>query len=206
MRAVRNKKSVNHKYLSNSFIDDRIIVSPADSCFKWKCPIDNEDEITVKYTHKYKIIDLLDGSPYQVCFKGGLFMHSFLGPYDYHRFRAPVRGTVLECRAIQQDVYLDVRIKDGKFEALMEYNSIWKEEERGIWLRKKGIKKAHLDKWKKELSEVLKKQKSDVKEKKIIKALEKELQNKDKALAEVTELLVMKKKADAIWGNGEEES
>jgi phosphatidylserine decarboxylase len=44
-------------------------------------------------------------------------MHNFLGPNDYHRFRAPVRGTVLECRAIQQRVYLDVVIKDGEYSA-----------------------------------------------------------------------------------------
>ena len=95
---------------------------------------------------------------------------------------------------------------DEKFEALMEYNYIEKEDEQGFWLRKNGLKKAHLDKWKKELSDTLRMPKPDVKEKKIIKALEKEIKRKDKALAEVTALLVMKKKADAIWGNEEEES
>jgi hypothetical protein len=35
--------------------------------------------------------------------------------------------------------------------------------------------------------------------------LEKELHRKDRALAETTALLVLKKKADLIWGNGENE-
>jgi len=97
--------------------NDDIITSPADSTFKEKFPIDDRDEITVKHTHRYKILDLLEGSPYRDRFAGGLFMHSFLGPNDYHRFRAPVRGTVLECRAITGRVYLDVQIQDGDWSA-----------------------------------------------------------------------------------------
>jgi phosphatidylserine decarboxylase precursor len=98
---------------------DKIITSPADSTFKAQFPIDDDNEITLKHTHKYKILDLLDGSPYQEKFRNGLFWHAFLGPNDYHRFRAPVRGRVLECRAIQQNVYLQVQIQDGK------YHGVW---------------------------------------------------------------------------------
>lgn len=90
--------------------DDRIIISPADCTFKEKFRIDDDSQITVKRTHKYRIPDLLAGSPYADRFKGGWFMHSFLGPTDYHRFHAPVRGTVVECRAIQAAVYLDVTL------------------------------------------------------------------------------------------------
>ena len=96
---------------------DRVITSPADSVFKEKFHIDDNNEVTMKLTHKYNILDLLEGSPYKEAFRGGLFAHAFLGPNDYHRFHAPVRGTVLECRAIQQNVYLDVQIQDGKFTA-----------------------------------------------------------------------------------------
>lgn len=96
---------------------DSIITSPADCTFMEKFPIDKDDEITIKHTHRYRIRDLLEGSPYREEFRGGLFWHAFLGPNDYHRFGAPVRGTVLESRAIQQNVYLDVKIKDGKFDA-----------------------------------------------------------------------------------------
>jgi len=97
--------------------DDNIVCSSADSTFVRKFPIGEDNEVVIKLTHKYKILDLLEGSPYQERFKGGMFYHAFLGPNDYHRFRAPVRGTVLECRAIQQNVYLQVKIQDGKFSA-----------------------------------------------------------------------------------------
>ena len=42
-------------------------------------------------------------------------------------------------------------------------------------------------------------------DRKRIKALERELQRKDKALAETAALLVLRKKAEAIWGKGEDE-
>jgi len=96
---------------------DRVITSPADSTFQQKFRITPGSEVVVKFTHKYKIADLLEGSPYRDAFAGGLFAHAFLGPNDFHRFAAPVRGTVLECRAIQQAVYLGVDIKDGEWQA-----------------------------------------------------------------------------------------
>jgi phosphatidylserine decarboxylase len=97
--------------------EDSIIVAPADCTFKEKFYIDDHSEIKVKYTHTYNVRELLEGSPYQCYFRDGIFMHSFLGPNDYHRFHAPVRGTVLECRAIQGEVYLDVNITGGTFDA-----------------------------------------------------------------------------------------
>ncbi len=97
--------------------DDKIICSPADCTFKEKFHIDEHSQIIVKNTHRYNVLDLLEGSPYKDRFENGLFMHSFLGPDDYHRFHAPVRGTVLESRAIHEQVYLDVEINDGQFDA-----------------------------------------------------------------------------------------
>jgi len=92
--------------------DDKIVTSPADSTFYQKFDISESSDITLKYTHRYSVLELLEASPYRDRFRGGLFMHSFLSPYDYHRFRAPVRGTVLESRAIQGNVILDVQIKE----------------------------------------------------------------------------------------------
>jgi hypothetical protein len=42
-------------------------------------------------------------------------------------------------------------------------------------------------------------------DKKKIKELERDLSRKEKALAETTALLVLKKKADLIWGSGEDQ-
>lgn len=42
-------------------------------------------------------------------------------------------------------------------------------------------------------------------ERKRVKELEKELARKEKALAETAALLVLRKKADAIWGPGEDD-
>lgn len=97
--------------------DDKIIVSPADCTFREKFDIDDSSEIIVKHTHKYNVQELMADSPYKDFFRDGIFMHSFLGPADYHRFHAPVRGTVLESRAIQGNVTLDVMITGGGFDA-----------------------------------------------------------------------------------------
>lgn len=97
--------------------DDEVITCPADSKFKATFPINQDSEVVIKETHKYKVSDLLHGSPYQDDFINGTFYHRFLGPNDYHRFHAPVSGTVLESRAVQANVYLEVTITDGEFDA-----------------------------------------------------------------------------------------
>ncbi len=94
----------------SGMFDDRIICAPADFTLRMKAKIDNDSTITVKQTHTYSVMELLDNSPYRDRFKGGLFMHGFLSTFDFHRFMAPVRGTVLECRPIQAEVYLGVDI------------------------------------------------------------------------------------------------
>ncbi|MDX2508988.1 MAG: phosphatidylserine decarboxylase [Desulfobacterales bacterium] len=98
--------------------NDNIIVSPGDSTFKAKFHVDSDSVVKIKGTHKYHIEKLLDGSKYQGRFSKGMFYHAFLGPNDYHRFHTPVRGTVLESRAVQEKVFLNVLIKDdGTFDA-----------------------------------------------------------------------------------------
>jgi phosphatidylserine decarboxylase precursor len=98
-----------------------VICSPADCTFKATYDISTDstiNEIIIKKTHKFASIkNLLDGSPYQNDFANGTFVHSFLGPYDYHRFHTPVSGKVLECRPIQGLVYLAVNITDKQFDA-----------------------------------------------------------------------------------------
>lgn len=97
---------------------------------------------------------------------------------------------------------------EEKLEALLEYERL-AESERGTFLRGKGLHEADLEKWKKEFIDGLKLKppaggKNDPQRKRIA-ALEKELKRKEAALAEAAALLVLKKKADAIWGDQKDE-
>jgi phosphatidylserine decarboxylase len=60
----------------------------------------------------------MEGSDYANHFQGGIFTHSFLNTFDYHRWHTPVQCTVLEARVIQGQAYLGVNVKpankDGK--------------------------------------------------------------------------------------------
>ena len=85
------------------------------------------------------------------------------------------------------------------------------EEARGIYCRQKGIYSYQLDEWR----EVFMKEKTGSKKDEGLaelkalraenKALKKELFRKDKALAETSALLILKKKADYLWGGTEED-
>ena len=85
------------------------------------------------------------------------------------------------------------------------------DEDRTSWCRKNGIFIHHLDQWKKDaISAVIPKpNKNQLEEhrnlKKEISALKKDLSRKDKALAETAALLILKKKAQEIWGEPEED-
>ncbi|MBO5054128.1 MAG: phosphatidylserine decarboxylase [Muribaculaceae bacterium] len=87
--------------------DSTVITSPADATFDGAWEVRGDDTIEIKGIH-WKISELLEGSPYKDRFKGGMWMHSFLGPADYHRQHSPVAGRVLESRDIMGVVYLEV--------------------------------------------------------------------------------------------------
>jgi phosphatidylserine decarboxylase len=87
--------------------DQTVIVMPADSTFGGQWEIRQDSHVTVKNLN-WKVSELLEGSPYKSRFENGMFMHSYLGPTDYHRQHAPVGGKVLEARVIQGQVYLEV--------------------------------------------------------------------------------------------------
>lgn len=80
------------------------------------------------------------------------------------------------------------------------------DEALGAFLRSRGLHKADLDEWR---TSVLKGARAELtgntqtksREQKRIRELERELGRKDKALAEAAALLVLKKKAEAIWGD-----
>jgi transposase-like protein len=97
---------------------------------------------------------------------------------------------------------------EEKVEALLSYEKL-SEEQRGMFLREKGVHEAHLARWRAELIEAMKLKpfgggKKDPQQKRIA-ALEKELRRKEAVLAEAAALLILKKKADSIWGEGKDE-
>jgi len=84
-------------------------------------------------------------------------------------------------------------------------------EARTTWCRKRGIFIHNLDQWKKDAVSAMssgstRKQSEEVKKLKLEnKSLKKDLNRKEKALAETAALLVLKKKAQEIWGEPEED-
>ncbi len=89
-----------------------------------------------------------------------------------------------------------------KFEYILEASKM-NEEELGKWLRTKGLHNEHLVIWKQELQKILmnerqKKSKELLESRAEIQRLEKELQRKEKALAEMAALVVLKKKVEIL--------
>jgi transposase-like protein len=95
---------------------------------------------------------------------------------------------------------------EDKLKVVMEAASL-DEEQLGAFLREKGLHLTHLEQWRLQMLDALKNtpskkvakgKKDDTKR---IRALEKELTRKDKALAEAAALLMLKKKVHDIWGD-----
>ena len=96
-----------------------------------------------------------------------------------------------------------------QYNLILDSKSI-SEDRMGEWLREKGLHSEHLNLWEQEIKDTLSNKDNKLKLenqklKKEKKDLEKELRRKDKALAEMAALLTLKKKAEAIWGDGEDE-
>jgi transposase len=91
-----------------------------------------------------------------------------------------------------------------KLSAVLEYEGL-SEEARGKFLREKGLYSAELERWREQMLQALSGGgKAKGAEKARIRDLESELRRKEKALAETAALLVLKKKAQAIWGDSED--
>lgn len=94
--------------------DDTVLVAPADSTFVGWWQVSDRSTIYVEETKlaikgmEWSIHQLLEGSAHADRFRGGIFTHSFLNTFDYHRWHAPVRGKVVESRVLQGQAYLDV--------------------------------------------------------------------------------------------------
>jgi len=99
-----------------------------------------------------------------------------------------------------------------KFALILESKAI-SDDQKGEWLRKKGLHSEHLTLWEQELAATMSNTKEtadDLKAKnkqleKEAKMLKKELEAKTKALAEMAALYTLKKKAEALWGEKEDD-
>jgi transposase-like protein len=87
------------------------------------------------------------------------------------------------------------------------------EDELGAFLRHEGLHMAQLEEWRKIASEAAisalsgaKKRSKASPESKHIKELNREIRRKDRALAEVTALLALKKKVQEIWGDEDDDT
>ncbi len=79
-------------------------------------------------------------------------------------------------------------------------------ENLGRWLREKGLHSDHIQIWESEIKEMASSSKEKEENRKLKKEnheLKKELYKKDKALAEVSALLVLKKKVDLLFADEE---
>ncbi len=98
---------------------------------------------------------------------------------------------------------------EEKLNIIIEAASV-SEEELGAFLRRKGLHKAQLEQWRSMMLSGLTKQpgRSSKKspEARKIRALEKELNRKEKALAEAAALLVLQKKAQALLGGEDDDT
>lgn len=122
-------------------------------------------------------------------------------------------------QAIDQGIIVPKRSKgseswssEEKFAVVLETGSL-NEAELAEYCRKKGLYVEQIARWKRTCAEANQtvtsrdkaQQAKNREDKQRIRELEKELRRKDKALAETAALLVLRKKADAIWGEHEDE-
>jgi transposase-like protein len=94
---------------------------------------------------------------------------------------------------------------EEKLAAVLEAASL-SEEEFGAFLRSRGLHDAQLQQWRDQMLIGLEPKPAKRAESKRIQELEKELRRKDKALAETAALLVLKKKAQEIWGDEDDDT
>jgi transposase-like protein len=97
---------------------------------------------------------------------------------------------------------------EEKLQAVLEASQL-SEADLGVYLRQKGLHESNLKRWRQEMigglqsQAVHKKAKGKSEESRRIQLLERELNRKDKALAETAALLVLKKKVQEIWGDAD---
>jgi transposase len=94
---------------------------------------------------------------------------------------------------------------EEKFKAVMAFDSL-PVEEQGAYLRREGVHADHIEMWREKMQKSLEPESTDKRTERgeliyKIQGLEKDLLRKEKALAEAAAIIILKKKADLIWGN-----
>ena len=96
-----------------------------------------------------------------------------------------------------------------KLAAVLEATSL-SDEDLGAFLRSKGLHEVQLQQWRDQMLAGLEPMTAPrgkkAPEGKRVRELEKELRRKDKALAETATLLVLKKKAQTLWGDEDDDT
>ena len=98
------------------------------------------------------------------------------------------------------------RSAEEKLQTVQDYDNQPDEESRGRLLRERGLYSVEIERWRADMLAALKStsNRNDPKDRRI-KELERELRRKEKALAETAALLTLKKTAQQIWGDSEDE-
>ena len=86
-----------------------VIVAPADAVHLGVWPISTESTVELKGM-RWGIAQLLEDSAFADRFAGGVFTHCALRTFDYHRWHAPLAGTVLETKIISGQACLEVQV------------------------------------------------------------------------------------------------
>ena len=95
---------------------------------------------------------------------------------------------------------------EEKLALILEAAQLDKEEALGRFLRERGLHRSTLDRWRKQILQGLATPSRTSPEARRVRELERELLRKEKALAEASALLVMKKKAALIWGEEDDDT
>jgi transposase len=99
----------------------------------------------------------------------------------------------------------------GEKLALLLENKTLPEEQKGEWLRQHGLHSEHLPLWEQELTTIMNDKQADLNQlnkelKKENKRLQRDLDRKEKALAEAAVLLTLKKKFHNLYSSEDEET
>ena len=89
--------------------NDRVIVSANDgNVYRIARDVKREDKFWLK-NQSYSLVNMLNNSQYVDRFVGGDVLQTFLNGNDYHRWRAPISGTVVAAEVVPGFMFSELR-------------------------------------------------------------------------------------------------